>query len=90
MRNELEIRSVDGFQGREKEVIVLCTVRNNSSSGIGFVADPRRLNVGITRAKRGLIVLGNRKTLSKNETWRNWFEWIDKHNCTVVDNTKFF
>ena len=90
LMNELEIRSVDGFQGREKEVIVLCTVRNNSSSGIGFVADPRRLNVGITRAKRGLIVLGNRKTLSKNETWRNWFEWIDKHNCTVVDNTKFF
>jgi len=90
LMDELEIRSVDGFQGREKEVIVLCTVRNNSSSGIGFVADPRRLNVGITRAKRGLIVLGNRKTLSKNETWRNWFEWIDKHNCTVVDNTKFF
>ena len=86
---ELEIRSVDGFQGREKEVIVLCTVRSNPSGDIGFVADPRRLNVGITRAKRGLIVLGNRKTLSNNEMWRSWFKWIDEQNCAVSDTTNF-
>ena len=88
--NELEIRSVDGFQGREKEVIVLCTVRSNAGGGIGFVADPRRLNVGITRAKRGLIVLGNRETLSTNEIWRDWFKWVDKNKCTVSDITNFF
>ena len=45
---------------------------------------------GSPAAEVASIPSGNRKTLSKNETWRNWFEWIDKHNCTVVDNTKFF
>lgn len=86
---ELEIRSVDGFQGREKEVIVLCTVRSNTGGGIGFVDDPRRLNVGITRARRGLIVLGNRRTLSTNEIWRKWFKWIDQYGCALGDYKNF-
>lgn len=62
--SQIEVKTVDGFEGREKEVIIFSTVRNNQEGHIGFLADKKRLNVGLTRAKRGLIVLGSISTLS--------------------------
>lgn len=73
------VASVEGFQGREKEVIIFSTVRSNETCAIGFVANPRRMNVSLTRAKRGLIVIGNKRTLSTRNPWKSWFAWVKKH-----------
>ncbi|GMF56671.1 unnamed protein product [Phytophthora fragariaefolia] len=65
----IEVNTVDGFQGREKDVIVFSCVRSSKRGGIGFLRDIRRLNVAITRARFCLYVVGNVNTLVRDETW---------------------
>jgi hypothetical protein len=66
---EIETASVDSFQGREKDFIILSCVRSNEHQGIGFLSDPRRLNVALTRSRYGTILLGNPRVLSKQPLW---------------------
>jgi superfamily I DNA and/or RNA helicase len=70
----LEVDSVDGFQGREKELIVVSAVRSNPLGEIGFVRDERRMNVAITRARRKLVVVGDSATLGSDESWSAFFQ----------------
>ena len=72
----VEINTVDGYQGREKEVIVISFVRSNKKGDLGFLTDLRRLNTALTRAKRKLICIGDAETLSKHGTYRKFVEFV--------------
>jgi predicted DNA helicase len=79
----LEIDSVDGFQGREKEAVLISLVRSNSEGKIGFLADVRRMNVALTRARRKLIVVGDSATLSNEPFYQRlirYFESVDAYH----------
>lgn len=78
----LEIDSVDGFQGREKEAIVVSLVRSNPEGEIGFLADTRRTNVAFTRARRGLLVIGDSATLAGNEFYARMLEHFESIGAT--------
>ena len=82
-KTPVEVKTVDGFQGREKEIIIISTVRSNSHGNIGFLKDLRRLNVAITRAKRKLIIIGNANTLITNPTYARLIEFVESENLLV-------
>jgi len=80
---EIEVASVDSFQGREKDFIILSCVRSNEHQGIGFLNDPRRLNVALTRSRYGIVILGNPKVLSKQPLWNNLLVHFKENECLV-------
>lgn len=73
----VEIDTVDGFQGREKEAVVISLVRSNTKGELGFLTDTRRMNVALTRARRKLIVYGDSSTLANNEFYLRLLEYFE-------------
>jgi superfamily I DNA and/or RNA helicase len=87
---QVEISSVDGFQGREKEAILISLVRSNREGKIGFLADTRRMNVALTRARRKLIVVGDSATLCRHPFYNAFLEYSQSLHAyrTVWDDSE--
>ncbi|PIA47781.1 hypothetical protein AQUCO_01400405v1 [Aquilegia coerulea] len=77
----VDINTVDGFQGREKGVAIFSCVRANENKGIGFVQDFRRMNVGITRARFSVLVVGSASTLKQDDHWAHLVSRAEDQNC---------
>ena len=74
-RHLISINTVDGFQGQERDIILISLVRNNAQGDIGFLRDLRRMNVAITRARMKLVILGDEKTLTVHEFYKRLYEF---------------
>lgn len=79
----VEVKTVDGFQGGEKEIIIMSTVRSNKKGKLGFLEDLRRLNVAITRAMKKLIIIGDIETLSHNDTYKRLIDDCRSENIVI-------
>ena len=75
--SNVEIGTVDGFQGREKEAIIISLVRSNEKSDIGFLADTRRMNVALTRARRKLLLIGDSATIAAHPFYQRLLDYFD-------------
>lgn len=76
-RSLISVNTVDGFQGQERDVILISLVRSNDEGQIGFLRDLRRMNVAITRARMKLIILGDAPTMSKHPFYKKLYEYIE-------------
>lgn len=79
-RHLITINTIDGFQGQERDVIVISMVRNNDEGDVGFLRDLRRMNVAITRARMKILLIGNRATLSHYPFYRRLLRYVDNLN----------
>ncbi len=84
-RNLISINTVDGFQGQERDIIIISLVRSNQEGKIGFLSDLRRMNVAMTRARMKLIILGNSATLSHHTFYKKLYEHIIRRTSSPGD-----
>lgn len=79
-RRLISVNTVDGFQGQERDVILISLVRSNNEGQIGFLKDLRRMNVAMTRARMKLIILGNKDTMTKHPFYKKLWEYVEAIN----------
>lgn len=79
-RRLISVNTVDGFQGQERDVILISLVRSNDEDQIGFLKDLRRMNVAMTRARMKLIILGNKDTMTKHPFYKKLWEYVEAIN----------
>ena len=79
-RRLISVNTVDGFQGQERDVILISLVRSNDEGQIGFLKDLRRMNVAMTRARMKLIILGNKETMTKHPFYKKLWEYVEAIN----------
>jgi superfamily I DNA and/or RNA helicase len=75
-RTRISVNTVDGFQGQERDIIVISLVRSNDDGQIGFLRDLRRMNVAITRARMKVIILGDSNTLTRHPFYRKLYQYV--------------
>lgn len=77
-RKKISINTIDSFQGQERDVIYISLVRANEKGEIGFLADTRRMNVAMTRARKKLVVVGDSSTISQNKFYSNFLDYVNE------------
>ncbi|KAG7343912.1 superfamily I DNA/RNA helicase [Nitzschia inconspicua] len=88
LSSTVEVNSVDGYQGRERDIIIFSAVRSNRRGNVGFLSDWRRLNVALTRAKSALLVVGDMETLAEGDKhWAAFLKWCQGVRC-IMDDTE--
>lgn len=93
--DDIEVGTVEAFQGKEKRVILVSTVRANSKLldydakySLGFLVDDKRFNVALTRAKAKIIIIGNPACLERDVKWRMYMQLCDDYNCYHGKDTR--
>jgi len=87
IRGRVAVNTVDGFQGQERDIILISMVRDNDRGAIGFLSDLRRMNVAITRARKKLIVVGNTETLAQTEFYRDLIDYFQENGIVMQPPT---
>ena len=76
--HHFSVRTVDGFQGQERDIMCISMTRSNDNGEIGFLADTRRMNVALTRAKRKLLVFGDSATLANHGFYKSFLDYVEE------------
>lgn len=77
-RRAITVNTVDGFQGQERDIVLISLVRSNAAGDIGFLKDLRRMNVAITRARMKVIILGDMKTLTRHPFYKRLWDYVER------------
>lgn len=81
LKKIISIKTIDGFQGEERDIIYISFVRSNDKGEIGFLSDVRRTNVALTRARKKLVMIGDSATLAANDFYKNLIDYCEEQNC---------